>query len=87
MLVVKVKAKPTEESNPNVPTGCIDVVGRPIFFGQKVIVKSRLTEFRVIQGTALPLLDGGDGFRIPYENGNLTWENDGTPCYECMALE
>lgn len=68
-------------------TGLIDVVGRPIFFGQKVIVKSKLTDFHAVVGTAFPRPDGEPGFCIPFGNGRLYWECDGEPAYECLGIE
>lgn len=72
---------------PRAFTGLMDVVGRPIFFGQKVIVKSELTDFHAIVGTALPRPDGEPGFCIPFGNGCLRWECDGEPAYEYLGIE
>lgn len=67
-------------------TGCWDVAGDEIFIGDILLVKSKLTERKVIVAVAEARGDDLSGFQVPYGNGYLRWDDDGTPCYEVIKL-
>ena len=68
-------------------TGCFDVSGDEIFFGDRLFIKSKLTNMEIITRNAEERTDGISGFQVKYGQGYLRWDKDDhDACYEVMKV-
>lgn len=68
-------------------TGCFDIAGCKIRFGDFVLIKSEHTNYRVIARFVRHRTDCIAGFCVKYHGNYLMWdEQNHDACYEVMKV-
>lgn len=68
-------------------TGCFDMAGCKIRFGDLVLIKSERTNRRTIARIVKPRTDCVTGFCVKYRKNYLVWdEQNHDICYEVMKI-